>query len=156
MSSSRGFFQLVQPTDLLAKLEHDHLRLHKSPGHPYPAFDFFVTAEHILDWLYPGYANEPKRRLERQDNPLLQVVSHIANGAKHMTPEGRHHTSVQATTVTVSPYGAGVYGQGPFGKGYLVVTIDPALSASLGFKMITTGGLADDVLTFWKRRPEFK
>jgi len=51
----KGLFQLQTARDLLAKLGHDYERLRNSPNDAYVAFDFFVTAEHILDWLHPGW-----------------------------------------------------------------------------------------------------
>ena len=146
-----GFFQLTAPADLLRKLEHDYRRLTKTPADPYPAFDFFITAEHLLDWSYPGDEGKAKRNQLRAAHPLLRVVSHIANGAKHMVLDDSRHTSVSDTEATQSRYGDGAYGVGPYGAGHLVVTIDESMWKTLGVKMITTIGLADDLLAFWRR-----
>ena len=60
MSRFGGFFALGTPADLLKKLRHDF---------SYAAFDFFVTAEHLLDWKYPDDGVPPigirKRTFER-------------------------------------------------------------------------------------------
>src|SRR5438093_3868693 len=118
---TRGLFQLREPRDLLAKLVHDYDRLRETPDDPYPAFDFFVTAEHLLDWLYPGAAGKARRTAERNSQVILQVVSHLATGAKHMVPEDPRHRSVQHADVVHTPYGEGPYGAGPYGGASLII-----------------------------------
>ena len=95
----QGVFTLTSARDLLTKLEHDYELLAKSPNDPYCAFNFFVTAEHMLDWVYPGNANRDARTQARQQEVLLQVCSHLASGAKHFQVEAPHHTSVKGTVV---------------------------------------------------------
>src|SRR5262245_41569217 len=91
----RGFGQLDTPRHLLAKLTHDYSRMLLGPGDQYAAFDFFVTAEHMVDWVAPGYANKPTRTALRESDPLLQVVSNIASGSKHFIAEDKRHHHVQ-------------------------------------------------------------
>jgi hypothetical protein len=88
-----GFFRLQTPADLLAKLRHDLGRVEAAPTDEYCAFDFFVTAEHMLDWIYPGPSGEKTRKFLRQ-HPLLATCSNITNGAKHfqLLP---HHIAVK-------------------------------------------------------------
>ena len=94
MSTFRGFVELRTPSDLLAKLQHDIGRMETDPGNEYAAFDFFVTAEHIVDWLHPD--NRQARKTLRESDPLLQIASHIANGAKHFEAKFSHHDSVRS------------------------------------------------------------
>ena len=92
MSEFDGFGELRKSVDLVRKLEFDLDRINKSPKDQYAAFDFFVTAEHIIDWLFP---NSRKDREDlRASSPLLRITSHIANGAKHFEAKAKHHTSV--------------------------------------------------------------
>jgi hypothetical protein len=97
MPGSQGFAQLRSTHDLLSKLKSDRARMEGDPNDVYPAFDFFVTAEHLVDWYYPD-TQDQKRRRDRTDlrnsEPLLQIVSHIANGAKHFEATAAHHQSV--------------------------------------------------------------
>lgn len=86
-----GLFQLKTPADLLAKLKHDLKRLSHGKTDPYPAFDFFITAEHLVDWVFPG--SEADRR-KMWSEPLLALCSHLANGSKHFEATARHHKSV--------------------------------------------------------------
>ncbi len=67
------------------------------PYAQYAAFDFFVTAEHMIDWLYPGYPNNGRRKDLRNSEPLLLICSHIANGSKHFQASAGHHNSVEKT-----------------------------------------------------------
>ena len=99
----KGLFQLTTPGDLLAKLKHDYQRLLENPKNPYTAFDFFVTAEHMLDWVHPGAAGKNARTAERNSHTILQIVSHLATGAKHMVPEHPRHGSVQHADVGPDP-----------------------------------------------------
>ena len=55
MSSFKGFAVLKRAADLVAKLEHDLERIRAAPEDAYAAFDFFVTADHIVDWLLPDW-----------------------------------------------------------------------------------------------------
>lgn len=90
MEIFKGFWpELQTPKDLLVKLESDYFRLESDPINTYAAFDFFVTAEHIIDWSFQEQAE--KTRL-RKDNTLLKIVSHLGNGAKHFIAE--RHSSV--------------------------------------------------------------
>jgi hypothetical protein len=53
----RDFFQIRNPYDLLDKMRHDLERLRSAPCHVYAAFDFFVTANHMVDWCWPSDGN---------------------------------------------------------------------------------------------------
>ena len=66
--------------------------MESSPNDQYAAFDFFVTAEHIIDWIYPD--SRPDRQSLRSSKAILRVTSHIANGAKHFEAKASHHKSV--------------------------------------------------------------
>jgi hypothetical protein len=145
-----GLFQLRAPRDLLAKLRHDYQRLSEAPNDAYVAFDFFVTAEHILDWIHPGVAGKARRSAERNGEILLQVVSHLATGAKHMIPEDPRHQSVQHADVADTPYGHGTYGGGTYGGRTLVIQLDGAAAEALGMR-IAPLDLAKQVLEYWRR-----
>src|ERR1700674_5392518 len=92
-----GLFELRTVDDLLKKLESDYGRLCDSgvdTYRAYTAFDFFVTAEHMLDWQYPGGTNKGRRAQEKKSEVLLQICSHVANGFKHFKVEDGRHKSV--------------------------------------------------------------
>jgi len=67
-----GMFELRAPKDLRAKLRREYERLKSDPNDPDTAWNFFVTAEHMLDWLFPG--DKEAMRRERDSDQLLQAV----------------------------------------------------------------------------------
>jgi hypothetical protein len=148
----KGAWRLETAADLLRKLEHDFERMRGSPGDAYAAFDFFVTAEHLPEWT------DPKCQHLRKDTPLLAVVSHIANNAKHFELDPRRHDRVEETSAS---YGALVsdnyfaknyFARGWFG-GKLGVQLVPAIAAELNLlQTVLAIELAERVLKFWQDR----
>jgi hypothetical protein len=124
-----GLFSNTSPQWLLTKLER-HLRtLEADPRDAATAFDFFVTAESLVDWLLPGRANKQARRQLYDREPLLQVVSHLASGAKHYAVEAPHHKSVRSTRRTGGLFAGGlfagrIFAGRYFSKGGLTVELD--------------------------------
>jgi hypothetical protein len=47
-----AFAELRTPKDLIRKLEHDFDRVEKWPSDQCAVFDFFITAEPIVDWIF--------------------------------------------------------------------------------------------------------
>jgi hypothetical protein len=98
MPTFQGFGNLQTPQDLFEKLQHDFSRIKNDPLDTYAAFDFFVTAEHMLDWVYPdapGMSQKAQRKAVRASERLLQITSHIANGSKHFITTDPRHDSVE-------------------------------------------------------------
>ena len=98
MSELNGFFSLRTARDLLVKLEHDYKRLlsadPRTPDAQYAAYDFFVCAEHLTDWL----KHERGGTLTaHRSYPEGALVSHVANGAKHFHVDVNRHTTVRDT-----------------------------------------------------------
>jgi hypothetical protein len=153
--SPTGFFDLKTPLDLREKLRHDLAELKASPLDTYRAFNFFVTAEHLLDWRLPGSGNQAARRLARETELLLQVTSHIANGAKHFITEAKHHKSI-ADTRRQSEF-SGAIGAVPFGGSYLgggvryislVIELDGDAASRFG-QFLNVVDLAERVFGYW-------
>jgi hypothetical protein len=93
----KGFTtQLQNPADLLKKLKFDLARLERAPADSYVAFDFFVTAEHLPDWV--------GNKQVKSENEILKVVSHIANGAKHFKVRDKRHKSVTSVETRCDPW----------------------------------------------------
>jgi hypothetical protein len=145
-----GLFELRTVGDLLKKLEFDYDRMCGSPVDTYIAFDFFVTAEHMLDWQYPGDANKGKRNQERKSYVLLQMCSHIADGFKHFKVENTHHKSVTSSQVESGVFDPNVFQNDAFDVGRLVVELDGDAAANYGSHIEVTD-LAAKILNFWKR-----
>src|SRR4051794_29114446 len=93
---NRRFGELILPSHLLQKLEHDLGRMKTSPHDQYGAFDFFVAAEHVIDWIHPH--SKPDREALGLDVPLLRIPPHIVNGAKHFEVKANRHKSISAVS----------------------------------------------------------
>jgi hypothetical protein len=116
----------------------------------YLAFNFFITAEHLLDWQFPGQANEPQRRVARQTDVLLEITSHIASGAKHFIVEAKHHKSVVATQRRSGYFGRYMghwFGHSMGARGLFVV-LDGSAATHLG-QSISAVELARRVMAYW-------
>jgi len=136
MSRFQGVFELQTPADLLEKLRHDFSRIMQNCIDTYAAFDFFVTAEHLLDWRYPdvgGEANVQARTDLRKNVPLLRVASHLANGAKHFKTTASRHKSVDDTHEHKAEFDAEEFDPAEFGAtDYLVVVLVGDDAVALG------------------------
>ncbi len=147
MTHFEGFFELKTPPDLFQKLRREYDRLEKAPTDQDAAFNFFVTAEHLLDWLYPN--DKKKRDTEREGNILLQVCSHIANGAKHFKATAKRHTSVKDTMVSAAAFQPNAFQENAFQvHGWLVIELDGEAAQMLG-QNIEVVELARRLLRFW-------
>ena len=99
-----GFFELQTAQDLLAKLRHDFDRLKKSPMDSYAAFDFFVTAYHMLEWGY----REPRRATNLREKGKLVSSSVQAVSQRRKTLPSRrwggerNNTSMKALLMWAS------------------------------------------------------
>jgi hypothetical protein len=145
MSKFSGCFELKTPQDLFRKLEADLVRIKAEPLNPYPVFDFFVTAYHMLDWVYP--TSPAQRKKQEQSTVILQVCSHLANGSKHFEATKPHHISV---TDTEHHHGAFSNAFSPaFDISCLRVHLDGAAAKEFGDSVVATQ-LAEKVLAYWK------
>jgi hypothetical protein len=92
----------------------------------YAAFDFFVSARHIPDWLHPSDATLSKALFAKHVE--LRVCRHIADSGKHFRVTNPMHKQVLSTTRTTDAWG-GSWGKAwgdSWGKSALVVELDPA------------------------------
>lgn len=142
-----GMAELQMPDDLLRKMEFDLDRLKTVKNDQYAAFGFFITAEHMLDWLHPSYSEEAKRRDLRTSNVLLKITSHIANGAKHFEAKAKHHKSVSG--IEKQRYVEEGYVEDGYFANPIIVTLSADEVAELGCSAINVVELAERVLEWW-------
>lgn len=142
-----GMAELQTPDDLLQKMKFDLDRLKAVSNDQYAAFDFFITAEHMLDWLHPGYSEEAKRRDLRKSNVLLKITAHIANGAKHFEAKAKHHKSVSG--IEKQRYVEEGYVEDGYFESPIIVTLSADEGAKLGCSAINVVELAERVLEWW-------
>jgi hypothetical protein len=150
----KGIFELKSAADLIKKLRYEYDQLESDPDNPYIAFNFFVTAEHIPDWLFPKKANKDKREQLRNNSLLLQICSHIANGAKHFEVEASHHKSVSGLRRLGGYFPKGYWPKNYFPRGYfpesrLVIQLEGDAKAKFG-DSINVLGFASKLLDYWE------
>lgn len=145
-----GFFELRTPQDLLEKLRHDHERLGRNPIDSYAAFDFFVTANHLVDWCSPS-ASRKQFRDNRRADVLPRLCEPLADGAKHFLLSSAHQ-GVEATTERDGFIQADFVDPAAFDVGELLVTLEPIEAGELGRPTISANDLASRVLAYWEKR----
>jgi hypothetical protein len=150
MDRERGVFELRTPEDLLGKLRFDLKRLESDPLDQYAAFDFFVSASHIPDWLTPGLDSAAKaKRTEMRDGELLlQVCDHIANDSKHFQALAARHESVSRTERRYGGFSREFSRE--FDISELTVHLQGTAAAQLGDSMDAVD-LAKLVLQYWEQ-----
>ena len=145
MTRQPTFAKLLTPADLLRKAQSDLYRMADHMNDEYAAFDFFVTAEHLVDWYLPD--NRTAQRKLRESEILLQITSHIANGAKHFIAKSKQHKSVIGIANQRSNYSE----TGNDGE-VLFIEISPAEAEILGFQQIEAHKLALLVHAYWREK----
>lgn len=145
MSQLNGFFALRTPRDLRDKLEVDFNRLtsadQASKEAQYAAFDFFVCAEHLPDWLCKTVGGS---RTSHRSYPEGALVSHIANGAKHFRVEDPRHTTVKDTIVLAGAFQASAFQCSTFQVPRLMVELENGSTADVV-------DLATKVIEHWRK-----
>lgn len=121
-----GLFEIKTPRELLNKALHDIARLRANPLDAYAAFDFFVTARHIPDWLHPN--DSASRDAVFAKYVELRICRHLADGAKHFLATHVQHKQVQSTNRTHNAWGRS-WAPGSWGDSWgaddLIVRLDP-------------------------------
>ena len=132
MSQLNGFFSLRTPEDLLGKLEADFERLcganPTSVDAQYAAFDFFVTAEHLPEWVFHTSGDSLKQHRTYPDSAL---VAHVANGAKHFRVDPKRHTTVRETRPQQGSFDPKVFDPSAFDVPRLVLDLENGTSIAV-------------------------
>ena len=149
MDKPKGFFELKTPQDLFRKMEHDFARMEAAVLDSLAAFDFFVTAEHMVDWIHLGHATKPIKTTERGNNIILQVCSQLANGAKHFVPYQDQHDKIKDLESRPGAFSP-AFSQG-FPVAGLIVHLDGDAEADLGPSIFALE-LAEKILDHWRQR----
>jgi hypothetical protein len=144
-----GFFELNDARALFKKLERDYDRLKHNFLNQDAAFDFVITAYYLLEWAYPGATNSGKRSTLEKDTILLQVASHLANGAKHFRATLPKHKSVTDAEKRAGAFQSGAFQSDAFDVGELEVQLEGDAVTQLG-KSIAVLSLAEKLLQFWR------
>ena len=156
MPGSVGVFDLTTPGHLYAKLSRELGRMRATLTDVDHAFNFFVTAEHLPDWIHPGDDKDSKlaRRAIRHGRALTRIVSHLATGAKHFDPRGEQHESVigSGAVHSIMPVPEFVFMDRPV----FVVDLAGREADNIGLQpwetRIEALRLAEQVYLFWGKR----
>jgi len=147
-----GFAELQTPIDLFKKLKHDLKNVLAAPGDQYAAFNFFVTAEHLVDWLHPN--DKQRRTALRGSTPELRITSHIANGLKHFSATAKHHNSVN--DVEKVRYVEEGYVEEGYFEDPLIVNLSQKEAPQPNNTTIRVDDLAQKVYDYWKAQFHLK
>jgi len=151
-----GFPQLTTYLDLFKKLEWEFERLNEDNENSFLAYNFFVTAWHLLEWKYPDPEGRKVRNSLRENTPILQVCEHLAVGAKHFVINNSKLRSVAGSEHTriggmFGSYFGGWFG-GWFGGDIKPVVILEGEAAKIFGKTVTVATLAQYVMDFWRKQ----
>ncbi|MGB8409291.1 MAG: hypothetical protein WCE58_05215, partial [Gallionella sp.] len=119
-------FEITTPKQLLEKATHDIERLKGNHLDAYAAFDFFVTARHIPNWVYPNDSAKCDALFAQYVE--LRVCRHLGDGAKHFIATDRRHKQVRSTVRTHNAWGNSwdkSWGNS-WGTDELIIRLDPA------------------------------
>ena len=139
-----GFFELQTAEDLLHKLERDYARLQQDPDDVDAAYNFFVTAENLPEWVKDKAF---KHKIQQQET-LLTICHELATGAKHFT-SGKQRPAVAAAARY--GYAEEGYVQPGYVRAQLIVHLNPDQAGQLGHEAIDVRDLARQVLAFWQQ-----
>lgn len=143
-----GIFDLTNSRHLFEKLKRDLQRMKANPLDTYAAFDFFVTAAHMPEWVFPGDPGKAERK-KRESDPLVEVCSHLGNGAKHFELTSKKHKSVDDTVIEQGAFQPDAFQPDAFDVGQITVRFSAGVTASLGTEISATE-LAERVLDYWR------
>lgn len=120
-------FGLTTAQDLMRKAEHDLVRFRANPTDVYVAFDFFVTAQNVPEWLYPTKRQKNQREKVFDEFVELRVCRHLGNAVKHLKLENRKdNRQVGSTYLSPGAWG-GSWGEtwgSSWGRGQLMIVLD--------------------------------
>jgi hypothetical protein len=144
MKKPGGGFALRTPADLLAKLRNDHERLKSDPTDSYAAFDFFVTALHMTDWVKAA-GKGPLLPQSESGKLLLDICNHLANGLKHFHLKSNLITSTEKVDGAFDP---NAFDPGAFDVGNLFIHLEGPAAQKLDAS-VTAVALAQRVFDHW-------
>jgi hypothetical protein len=142
MKNNQGFGKLVTVEDYWNKLCWEYDELKNDSHNTYKAFNFVITAYHLLEWIAPkpiGGQNVEWPQI-KQNIQHLKVCEQLANGAKHFEVDKKRHKSVKTLKSD------GYVEEGYVEEGYFEEQIIITLSDS---STLTILDLAESLMSDW-------
>lgn len=157
-----SFCSMREPRDLFAKLRHDLERMREDPLSSFPVYDFFVTANHMVDWVWPSLTQAQMRR-QRASDAYLRISEHLGNAAKHFLLSREHYAVADIEVLERVPkdiveQSFALMAEPALGAVWLIepdgfyVQLDDAAARELGVNRIHVVTLAAQTLDYWQRR----
>lgn len=143
----RGIFNLRTTSDLFEKLNHDLGRMKKDRMDSYAAFDFFVTAISMKDWINKN-GGHFSGGTSNYDKQLWKTCDHIRNGSKHF--EVNSHRAVKETRPVDGAFSPNTFEPNAYHTSRLVVHLESEEAKDLG-SVIDTVTLAEKVMDFLRK-----
>lgn len=146
----QGFFDLQSPEHLLEKAHRDYDRLRADPLDTHAAFDFFVTARHIPDWLEA--VGRSTARDAFAQHVQMRICRHIADGAKHFKATQKQNQQVEGTSISYAAFEPNSWtddssDEGTWSEDELIIGLDPADSETMAYgPWIEVSRLAEETL----------
>jgi hypothetical protein len=147
----RGWGHLQSAADLARNVQRDLKRLQALPGSTDVAYDFFVTAFHVIDWVYP--TSKTERKHLQAEEPLLDIAGHLCNGAKHF--EAKQWNQVDRMSQRGRYFPPGYFNPNLFAVGYfrspgLTITLTAAEATRFGATELEALVVAKKICEFWE------
>ncbi len=121
--AASGLFEIRTPSDLLAKVKRDFVRLRASPNSSDIAFDLFVAARHVPDWVQSAGGQAASASFAASVE--LRICRHLADGAKHFAATHPQHKQVLNAVAKPGGFDTEVFDEGVFDTGRLEIELDP-------------------------------
>jgi len=145
MKSNKGFIELRNVSDYWRKLNFDYAKLKENDNDIYLAFNFFVTAYHLIDWIFEG--KHSKERSELNGKSLIKICNHIVTGIKHFEPDPKRHNSV--VEMEKERYVEEGFVEEGFFEDPIIIYLNEKLKLEYG-ESIKVMDLAQRIMEFWK------
>lgn len=157
-----GMGSLQTPRDLFGKLGRDLARLEADPANGDAAFDFFVTAFHLIDWIHPGDSREKERKklVQSDQSRRLEIAGHIANAAKHFELREGRWDSVKGVRPSGGYWGASYWPRNWWPRNYwseprLIIELTATEAKNFGNRtVIDVLTVARDLHAYWREHPK--
>jgi len=138
-----GFYGIKTANDLLAKAKRDYDKLKSEHSNIDLAFNFFVTIEHMPDWLK---MDRQQKKSIKNNSHVLRVCSHLASGIKHFEPFDDYN-SVKSTQAD-SVYEEGIYEESVYDR-WLTINLDGDEINKFQKNHVTAVELGEMVISYW-------
>jgi hypothetical protein len=104
----------------------------------------FLFVNHLRDWA----SRDDVLPSALKSSPFYEAIREVANGTKHLVLKASSHPDPHATEIkTISGYGMGAYGVGPYGKPYIY--LQARRRAEDEEYLYTAGIILGEALEWW-------